>query len=65
MTSNRAPDEWPELCGDPLLASAALDRLIHPAAVVLISGRSYRLASQGASREGKEETHTTATTAAS
>jgi DNA replication protein DnaC len=66
VTSNRAPDEWPELFGDPLLASAALDRLIHRAAVVLISGRSYRLASQGspgASREGegKEESRTTAT----
>jgi transcriptional regulator with XRE-family HTH domain len=56
----RAPSEWPELFGDPLLASAALDRLIHRAAVVLISGRSYRLASQGASREGKEETTTPA-----
>jgi hypothetical protein len=59
VTSNRAPSEWPELFGDPLLAGAALDRLIHRAAVVLISGRSYRLASQGASREGKEETTTT------
>jgi IstB-like ATP binding protein len=56
----RAPSEWPELFGDSLLASAALDRLIHRAAVVLISGRSYRLASQGASREGKEETTTPA-----
>lgn len=65
VTSNRAPDEWPELFGDPLLASAALDRLIHRAAVVLISGRSYRLASQGAlpgaSHEGKEDTRATAT----
>jgi len=62
VTSNRAPSEWPELFSDPLLASAALDRLIHRAAVVLISGRSYRLASQGASVEGKEEIPTAATT---
>jgi DNA replication protein DnaC len=45
VTSNRAPSEWPELFTDPLLASAALDRLLHGARVVLISGRSYRLAS--------------------
>jgi hypothetical protein len=44
VTSNRAPSEWPELFTDPLLASAALDRLLHGARVVLISGRSYRLA---------------------
>lgn len=60
VTSNRAPDEWPELFADPLLASAALDRLIHRAAVVLISGRSYRLAAPGAPAPGnaqeKEET---------
>ena len=26
LTSNRAPTEWPDLFGDPLLASAGLDR---------------------------------------
>ena len=52
VTSNRAPSEWPELFGDPLLASAALDRLIHRAAVVLISGRSYRLAAHNAPDAG-------------
>jgi DNA replication protein DnaC len=56
VTSNRAPSEWPELFGDALLASAALDRLIHRAAVVLISGRSYRLAAHGAPLDGKEGT---------
>ena len=29
VTSNRAPKEWPELFGNPLLASAGLDRLAH------------------------------------
>ncbi|MBN1691092.1 MAG: IS21-like element helper ATPase IstB, partial [Dehalococcoidia bacterium] len=42
LTSNRAPAEWPELFGDPLLASAGLDRLAHRAEVVLITGDSYR-----------------------
>ncbi|MGH2352173.1 MAG: IS21-like element helper ATPase IstB, partial [Chloroflexota bacterium] len=44
LTSNRAPDEWPELFANPLLANAALDRLAHRAIVVTITGRSYRLA---------------------
>ena len=44
LTSNRAPDEWTDLFGDPLLANAALDRLVHRATVILIRGRSYRLA---------------------
>ena len=44
LTSNRAPEEWPELFGDALLANAALDRLAHQATVLLITGRSYRLA---------------------
>ena len=44
LTSNRAPTEWPELFGNPLLASAGLDRLAHHAEVVVITGRSYRAA---------------------
>ena len=43
VTSNRAPTEWPELFGDPLLANAGLDRLGHRATVLLISGRSFRM----------------------
>ncbi|HNU31950.1 MAG TPA: IS21-like element helper ATPase IstB [Sedimentisphaerales bacterium] len=42
LTSNRALEEWPGLFGDPLLASAGLDRLTHRADVVLITGSSYR-----------------------
>jgi DNA replication protein DnaC len=44
VTSNRAPTEWPELFGDPLLANAGLDRLGHRAHVLLITGRSFRMA---------------------
>jgi len=46
LTSNRAPAEWPELFANPLLASAGLDRLAHRAIVLLISGRSFRMAHQ-------------------
>jgi len=42
LTSNRAPQEWPEVFGDSLLASAALDRLTHHARVTTITGESYR-----------------------
>jgi DNA replication protein DnaC len=51
LTSNRAPGEWAELFTNALLANAALDRLAHRAVVVLITGRSYRLAREG---DGKE-----------
>lgn len=43
LTSNRAPDEFAAVWGDPLLANAGLDRLVHRASVLLITGPSYRL----------------------
>ncbi len=52
LTSNRAPGEWPELFGDPLLASAGLDRLEHRASVLLITGRSYRAPHPSEGKEG-------------
>lgn len=42
VTSNRALNEWPPLFGDPLLASAGLDRLFHNAHVLTITGDSFR-----------------------
>jgi DNA replication protein DnaC len=42
MTSNRDRSEWPELFGEALLASAALDRLTHGAHFVEITGQSIR-----------------------
>ncbi len=42
VTSNRAPAEWPDLFGNPLLASAGLDRLAHHAETVVITGSSFR-----------------------
>jgi DNA replication protein DnaC len=42
VTSNRAPTEWPDLFGNPLLASAGLDRLAHHAETLVITGRSFR-----------------------
>ncbi|GAA5531602.1 IS21-like element helper ATPase IstB [Herpetosiphon gulosus] len=51
LTSNRAPTEWPELFGNPLLASAGLDRLAHHAETVVMTGRSYRAAGRRGSGE--------------
>ncbi len=42
LTSNRAPTEWLDLFGDPLLAVAGLDRLLHHAEVITITGASFR-----------------------
>lgn len=42
ITSNRAVEEWAPLFKDPLLASAAIDRLRHHAHIIEITGNSYR-----------------------
>ena len=42
VTSNRSPAEWPDLFGNALLASAALDRLTHHARITIVTGDSYR-----------------------
>ena len=43
MTSNRGFAEWGEVFGDPVVATALLDRLLHHAVVIHIEGASYRL----------------------
>ena len=42
LTSNRSFAEWGDIFGDPVVATALLDRLLHHAAVVRIEGASYR-----------------------
>jgi DNA replication protein DnaC len=43
LTSNRAVSEWGEVFGDPVVATAILDRLLHHSHVRTIRGESYRL----------------------
>lgn len=43
LTSNRDVSEWPEVFIDPVLASAALDRIFDRAEIVVFKGKSYRL----------------------
>ena len=43
MTSNRPLEEWGKLIGDVPAASAILDRFLHHAEIINITGKSYRL----------------------
>jgi len=43
ITSNKSFSEWEELFGDPVIASAILDRLLHHCRVINIKGNSYRM----------------------
>ena len=64
MTSNRLLDDWGKLIGDVASATAILDRFLHHAEVIQITGKSYRLRQPGgpspegqgkASEAGSEE----------
>ena len=47
MTSNRPLEDWGKLVGDVPAATAILDRFLHQASVITITGKSYRLRNQG------------------
>jgi len=51
MTSNRPLEDWGKLVGDVPSATAILDRFLHHAELISITGRSYRLRNQAASAE--------------
>ena len=46
MTSNRPLEDWGKLIGDVPSATAILDRFLHHAEVIRITGQSYRLRNQ-------------------
>jgi len=52
MTSNRPLEDWGKLIGDVPSATAILDRFLHHAEIVQITGKSYRLRNQ--ERAGKD-----------
>ena len=52
MTSNRPLEDWGKLIGDVPSATAILDRFLHHAEIVTITGRSYRLRNQSSQAEG-------------
>lgn len=43
VTTNISFSQWVDIFGDPLIAGAIVDRLLHHATVVTIKGKSYRL----------------------
>ena len=43
VTTNINFSQWDDIFGDPLIAGAIVDRLLHHATVVTIKGKSYRL----------------------
>lgn len=55
MTSNRPLEEWGKLIGDVPAATAILDRFLHHAEIIQITGRSYRLKDrQPAAESGRQ-----------
>lgn len=43
ITSNKGPEDWGELLGDPAITTAILDRIVHKCEVIHLAGDSYRL----------------------
>ena len=43
FTSNKSYSEWGEIFGDPVIATAILDRILHHSITLNIKGESYRL----------------------
>ena len=43
LTSSKGFAEWGDVLGDPVVATAILDRLLHHSHILNIRGESYRL----------------------
>jgi DNA replication protein DnaC len=54
LTSNRPLEDWGKLIGDVPSATAILDRFLHHAEIIKISGRSYRLRNQNQNGQAAE-----------
>lgn len=66
MTSNRPLEEWGKLLSDVPTAGAILDRFLHHAQVIAITGRSYRVqAGTPEAKKGRKSNEPTAAGAAS
>jgi DNA replication protein DnaC len=46
LTSNQSFGQWADVFGNPIIATAILDRLLHHSVVINIKGASYRLREQ-------------------
>lgn len=56
MTSNRPLEDWGKLIGDVPSATAILDRFLHHATIIPISGKSYRLRNQNSKPADADDT---------
>ncbi len=54
MTSNRPLEDWGMLIGDVPAATAILDRFLHHAEVITITGKSYRLKNRPTKKQGDQ-----------
>ncbi len=43
ITSNRSFEDWGHILGDAVMASAIIDRIVHHATILKITGKSYRV----------------------
>jgi DNA replication protein DnaC len=55
MTSNRPLEDWGKLLGDVPAATAILDRFLHHADIIQITGKSYRLRGQARGADAADE----------
>jgi len=55
MTSNRPLEDWGKLLGDVPSATAILDRFLHHAEIITITGRSYRLKDKAGGSDGNND----------
>lgn len=62
ITSNKSFGDWQEFFGDPVIATAILDRLLHHCRVVNIKGHSYRLRGHNITRSNTNEREETTQT---
>lgn len=58
ITSNRSIGEWGTVFGDPVVATAILDRLLHHSQVITIRGDSYPCAKNAAPASSKRRSCT-------
>jgi len=55
MTSNRPLEDWGKLLGDVPSATAILDRFLHHAEIITITGPSYRLKDRASNSDNKKD----------
>ncbi|HET6949085.1 MAG TPA: IS21-like element helper ATPase IstB [Acidimicrobiales bacterium] len=56
VTSNKPFGRWGEVFGDPVVAAAMIDRLVHHAEVISLKGDSYRLRNRDLGRVPTDDT---------